>query len=71
LLNGGTGATDATTALSNLGGVTTAGARSALSFAAGSGAYNSGTGVITIPTNNNQITNGAGLHHQHGYGDFS
>jgi len=35
-------------------------ARLALSFAAGSGAYNSTTGVITIPTNNNQITNGAG-----------
>ena len=35
-------------------------ARAALSFAAGSGAYNSTTGVITIPTNNNQITNGAG-----------
>jgi hypothetical protein len=34
-------------------------ARAALSFAAGSGAYNSTTGVITIPTNNNQITNGA------------
>jgi hypothetical protein len=31
-----------------------------LSFVAGSGAYNSTTGVITIPTNNNQITNGAG-----------
>jgi hypothetical protein len=31
-----------------------------LSFSAGSGAYNSSTGVITIPTNNNQITNGAG-----------
>jgi hypothetical protein len=31
-----------------------------LSFAAGSGAYNNSTGVITIPTNNNQITNGAG-----------
>ena len=30
-----------------------------LSFTAGSGAYNSTTGVITIPTNNNQITNGA------------
>jgi len=30
-----------------------------LSFAAGSGAYNNTTGVITIPTNNNQITNGA------------
>lgn len=35
-------------------------ARAALSFTAGSGAYNSTTGVITIPTNNNQITNGAG-----------
>jgi hypothetical protein len=58
--NGGTGATVAATALSNLGGVTQAGARSALSFAAGSGAYDSSTGVITIPTNNNQITNGAG-----------
>jgi hypothetical protein len=34
-------------------------ARLALSFAAGSGAYNSTTGVITIPTNNNQITNGS------------
>ena len=47
IANGGTGATDSATALSNLGGVTTAGARSALSFAAGSGAYNSGTGVMT------------------------
>lgn len=36
------------------------GARSALSFVAGSGAYDSATGVITIPTNNNQLTNGAG-----------
>ena len=35
-------------------------ARASNSFAAGSGAYNSTTGVITIPTNNNQITNGAG-----------
>ena len=35
-------------------------ARASLSFSAGSGAYNSTTGVITIPTNNNQITNGAG-----------
>jgi hypothetical protein len=39
---------------------TDARARAALSFTAGSGAYNSTTGVITIPTNNNQITNGAG-----------
>jgi hypothetical protein len=35
-------------------------ARASLSFAAGSGAYNSTTGVITIPTNNSQLTNGAG-----------
>ena len=35
-------------------------ARAALSFAAGSGAYNNTTGVITIPTDNNQILNGAG-----------
>lgn len=34
-------------------------ARSALSFAAGSGAYNSTTGVITIPTNTTQLTNGS------------
>jgi hypothetical protein len=40
--------------------ITTAGARSALSFTAGSGAYNSTTGAITIPTNTNQLTNGAG-----------
>ncbi len=34
-------------------------ARASNSFVAGSGGYNSTTGVITIPTNNNQITNGA------------
>jgi len=34
-------------------------ARASLSFTAGSGAYNSTSGVITIPTNNNQITNGS------------
>ena len=34
-------------------------ARASLSFVAGSGAYNSTTGVITIPTNNTQITNGS------------
>ena len=34
-------------------------ARLSISFVAGSGAYNSTTGVITIPTNNNQITNGS------------
>jgi hypothetical protein len=39
---------------------TDARARAALSFTAGSGAYNSTTGVITIPTDNNQIANGAG-----------
>lgn len=40
---------------------TDAQARAALSFTAGSGAYNSTTGVITIPTNTNQLTNGAGF----------
>ena len=34
-------------------------ARLSLSFTTGSGAYNSTTGVITIPTNNNEITNGS------------
>lgn len=34
-------------------------ARASLSFTAGSGGYNSTTGVITIPTNNSQLTNGA------------
>ena len=41
--------------------VNASGARSALSFVAGSGAYNSTTGVITIPTNTSQLTNGAGF----------
>jgi len=36
-------------------------ARASNSFTAGSGAYNSTTGVITIPTNTNQLTNGAGF----------
>jgi hypothetical protein len=36
-------------------------ARGAISFTAGSGAYNSTTGVVTIPTNTNQLTNGAGF----------
>ena len=40
---------------------TDARARAAVSFTAGSGAYNSTTGVITIPTNTNQLTNGAGF----------
>ena len=70
IANGGTGATTAANALTNLGAyaasnpsayINTAGARSALSFTAGSGAYNSTTGVITIPTNTNQLTNGAGF----------
>jgi hypothetical protein len=68
--NGGTGATTAATALTNLGAyaasnpsafINQAGARTALSFTAGSGAYNNSTGVITIPTNTNQLTNGAGF----------
>jgi hypothetical protein len=40
----------------------TTAARAAVSFTAGSGAYNSTTGVITIPTNNNQLTNGNGYY---------
>lgn len=40
---------------------TDARARGAVSFTAGSGAYNSSTGVFTIPTNTNQLTNGAGF----------
>lgn len=39
---------------------TNARARGALSFTPGSGGYNSTTGVITIPTDNNQIGNSAG-----------
>jgi hypothetical protein len=41
---------------------TTARARAAVSFTAGSGAYNSSTGVFTIPTNTSQLTNGAGFY---------
>jgi hypothetical protein len=40
---------------------TDARARNAISFTAGSGAYNNSTGVVTIPTNTNQLTNGAGF----------
>ena len=40
---------------------TEARARAAVSFTAGSGAYNSSTGAFTIPTNTNQLTNGAGF----------
>ena len=38
---------------------TNARARGAVSFTAGSGAYNSTTGVFTIPTNTSHLTNGA------------
>jgi hypothetical protein len=41
--------------------ITQAQARTSVSFTAGSGAYNSTTGVFTIPTNTNQLTNGAGF----------
>lgn len=37
-------------------------ARTALSFIAGSGAYNSTTGVITIPTNTNHVAEGSNLY---------
>lgn len=61
-VNGFTGAVSLTTAnipeVTNLY-YTDARTRAALSFVAGSGAYNSTTGVITIPTNTNQLTNGA------------
>jgi hypothetical protein len=40
---------------------TDARARAAHSFTAGSGGYDSTTGIITIPTNTNQLTNGAGF----------
>ena len=64
---GRTGAVVATSGDYNTSQVTESGnlyytdarARAALSFSAGSGAYNSTTGVITIPTNTNQLTNGA------------
>jgi hypothetical protein len=39
---------------------TDARARGSLSFTSGSGAYNSTTGVITIPTNTTHLTNGSG-----------
>lgn len=61
-VNGFTGAVSLTTSNiaegSNLY-YTDSRARLSNSFVAGSGAYNSTTGVITIPTNNNQITNGS------------
>ena len=61
-VNGFTGAVNLTTSNISEGSnlyYTDARARGALSFTAGSGAYNSTTGVITIPTNTNQLTNGA------------
>jgi hypothetical protein len=63
-VNGQVGAVNLTTdnipeGLTNLY-FTDARARLALSFAAGSGAYNNATGQITIPTDNSQILNGAG-----------
>lgn len=62
-VNGFTGAVSLTTSNIPEGPTnfyyTDARSRSALSFTAGSGAYNSTTGVITIPTNTSQLTNGA------------
>jgi len=63
---GYTGATNANYITNNnqltngAGYVTTAGARSALSSSAGTGAYNSSTGVITIPTHTSHLTNNSG-----------
>lgn len=51
--------------------ITTAGARSALSFTAGSGAYNSATGVITIPTNTTHLTNGSGYITSSNYSSYA
>jgi len=42
---------------------TDARSRSALSFIAGSGAYNSTTGAITIPTNTNHVAEGSNLYY--------
>lgn len=63
-VNGQQGVVNLTTAnISESGNLyyTDARARAALSFTPGSGGYNSSTGVITIPTNTNQLTNGAGF----------
>ena len=62
-VNGQTGAVSLTTdniseGVTNLYYTNTR-ARASLSFVAGSGAYNSSTGAITIPTNTSQLTNGA------------
>jgi hypothetical protein len=62
-VNGQTGAVSLTTDNVSEGAVnlyfTNARSRASLSFAAGSGAYNNTTGVITIPTNTSQLTNGS------------
>ena len=62
VVTAGTGISVSGTAVSStITQYTDAAARAAHSFVAGSGAYNSTTGVITIPTNTNQLTNGAGF----------
>ena len=61
-VNGFTGAVSLTTSNISEGTnlyYTDVRARASLSFVAGSGGYNSTTGVMTIPTNTNQLTNGA------------
>lgn len=62
-VNGFTGAVSLTTDNISEGSTnlyfTNSRARASLSFTAGSGAYNNTTGVITIPTNTSQLTNGA------------
>lgn len=63
-VNGQQGVVNLTTAnISESGNLyyTDARTRAALSFTPGSGGYNSSTGVITIPTNTSQLTNGAGF----------
>lgn len=62
-VNGQTGSISLTTSNISEGSnlyYTDARARAALSFSSGTAGYNSTTGVISIPTNNNQLTNGGG-----------
>lgn len=62
-VNGLTGAVNLTTSNISEGSnmyYTDARARAAHSFSSGAAGYNSSTGVISIPTNNNQLTNGGG-----------
>ena len=62
VVTAGTGiSVSGTTVTSTITQYTDAAARAAHSFVAGSGAYNGTTGVITIPTNTNQLTNGSGF----------